>query len=71
MYIFTFKQINIIACIIFRASIYIGLNVSGRSLIEESKQFKINNKIIDYNLENDDLFGRPLSTKWEKLNKYL
>ncbi|XP_060876252.1 uncharacterized protein LOC132949399 isoform X3 [Metopolophium dirhodum] len=53
----------------FGTSIYIGPNVSGRSLIEESKQSKVNNKIIHYNLENDDLFGRPLSTKWEKLKK--
>ncbi|XP_016658697.1 uncharacterized protein LOC100167275 isoform X2 [Acyrthosiphon pisum] len=52
-----------------RTSIYIGPNVSGRSLIEESKQSKINNKMMHYNLENDDLFGRPLSTKWEKLKK--
>jgi len=71
LYIFTFQLINIIACIICRTSIYIGPSVSGRSLIEESIQSKINNKIIHYNLENDDLFGRPLSTKWEKLKEYL
>ncbi|XP_022170007.1 uncharacterized protein LOC111033534 [Myzus persicae] len=53
----------------FGASIYIGPNVSGRSLIEEFKQLKINNKIKLHNLENEDLFGRPLSSKWEKLKK--
>jgi len=69
--IFLPTQFYIIACIICRTSIYIGPSIFGRHLIEESKQFKINNKIIDYNLDNDDLFGRPLSTKWEKLKKYL
>ncbi|CAI6361930.1 unnamed protein product [Macrosiphum euphorbiae] len=53
----------------FGTSIYIGPNVSGRSLIEESKQSKMNKKIIHYNLENDDLFGKPLSTKWEKIKE--
>ncbi|XP_022174799.1 uncharacterized protein LOC111036859 [Myzus persicae] len=53
----------------FGTSVYIGPNVSGRSLIEESKQLKINDKIKLYNLENDDLFGRPLSSKWEKFKK--
>jgi len=31
----------------------------------------MNSKIIHYNLENDDLFGKPLSTKWEKIKEYL
>jgi len=62
--------INIIVCTICRVSVYIGPNISGRSLIEEYKKFKTNQK-IPYNLGNDDLFGRPLSTKWEEIKKYL
>lgn len=52
-----------------RESAYIGPNISGSSLIEETKQLKLKNKIKYYNLENDDLFGKPLSTKWEKIEK--
>ncbi|XP_060847831.1 uncharacterized protein LOC132927329 [Rhopalosiphum padi] len=47
---------------------YIGPNVSVKSLVEECKEFKANKK-IPYNLGNDDLFGKPLNTKWEKIEK--
>lgn len=50
------------------ASVYFGPDISGKSLIEECKQFKTNQK-IPYNLENDDLFGRPLNTEWEEIKK--
>jgi len=38
--------------------------------MEEYEKFKTTQK-IPYNLENDDLFGRPLGTKWEEIKKYL
>lgn len=52
-----------------RESIYLGPYVSGRNLIEKSKQLKLISKIKLYNLENDDLFGRPLNTKWIRQEK--
>jgi len=62
--------INIIDCTVCRAPVYFGPDISGKSLIEEYKQFKTSQK-IPYNLENDDLFGRPLNTEWEEIKKYL
>lgn len=53
-------------------SVYVGPEICRTNLIEESEQLKIiNNRTKFYNLENDDLFGRPLRTKWEKITKYL
>ncbi|XP_025208243.1 uncharacterized protein LOC112603736 [Melanaphis sacchari] len=48
--------------------VYIGPEISGRSLMEDYKQFKTEIK-LPYNLGNDDLFGKPLSTKWEKIKE--
>ncbi|KAF0751710.1 Uncharacterized protein FWK35_00019435 [Aphis craccivora] len=50
------------------ASVYIGPDICGKSLMEEYEKFKTTQK-IPYNLENDDLFGRPLGTKWEEIKK--
>ncbi|XP_025425814.1 uncharacterized protein LOC112694531 isoform X1 [Sipha flava] len=50
-------------------SIYFGPNISGSSLIEESNQLKFKSQTKLYNLDNDDLFGRPMNTKWEKIEK--
>ncbi|VVC34737.1 Tudor domain,RNA recognition motif domain [Cinara cedri] len=51
-------------------SYYFGPLVSGNALTEESKQYKLmNTNVKSYNLGNDDLFGKPLNTKWEKSEK--
>jgi len=60
---------NKIIYIFCRQSVYLGPNISVNSLIEETKQLKLKEKIKLYNLENDYLFGRPLSRKWEELEK--
>lgn len=51
----------------YRESYYLGTPVFGISLIEESKQRKLkDDEIKFYNLRNDDLFGKPLNSKWNK-----
>lgn len=55
----------------YRQSIYLGPNVTASSLIDESIQLKLKNQAMLYNLDNDNLFGRPMNTKWEKIEKYL
>lgn len=53
----------------YRHPVYFGPNTSKNILLEESKQLKMNEEVKPYNLENDDLFGRPLNSKWEKIEK--
>lgn len=50
----------------YRQSIYYGPKVSGSSLIDESIQLKLKNRTMFHNLDNDDIFGKPMNIKWEK-----
>lgn len=54
----------------YRQSAYLGTHISGSRLIEESKQLKLkDDKIKFYNLQNDDLYGKPLNSKWNSNEK--
>lgn len=60
---------NILNLYFYRQPIYFGPNVFGNDLLQESKQLKLLNHNIElYNLKNDDLFGKPLNTKWIKID---
>lgn len=60
--------IYVIIYILRAQPVYLGPDVSVSLLLEESKQLKRNIN-IPYNLENDNLFGKPLSSTLEKFEK--
>lgn len=62
--------VNILYLYLCRQSSIFGPKVFGSEILQESKQLKlINDQKQLYNLRNDDLFGKPLNTKWEKMKK--
>lgn len=62
--------VNILYLYLCWQSSYFGPMVFGSDILQESKQLKlIDDQKKLYNLRNDDLFGKPLNTKWEKIEK--
>ncbi|XP_050425594.1 uncharacterized protein LOC126836355 isoform X2 [Adelges cooleyi] len=50
-------------------SVYFGPDVYGQTLIDKAYKEKCMNKTKLFNLENDDIFGKPLNRNWEKVEK--